>query len=145
MEFHSTLRVNNLDKCIEFYTWLLGVSPKVRSKNHAVFVSSEMHLNFVMVMSSAKLVRGSESLFYHHGIGVDSVQNLLLLYREAILNKFEMVKIETTWSGTPLHQLWLTDPDGNSVEIYCRLSDDELKKKPVNLIQTYLEDYENNI
>ena len=36
----------------------------------------------------------------------------------------------TTWKGTPLHELWLTDPDGNLVEIYARLTEEELFEKP---------------
>ena len=36
----------------------------------------------------------------------------------------------TTWKGTPLHELWLKDPDGNLIEIYARLTDAELAAKP---------------
>lgn len=36
----------------------------------------------------------------------------------------------TTWHGTPLHELWLLDPSGNLVEIYARLTDDELAQMP---------------
>ena len=39
----------------------------------------------------------------------------------------------TTWRGTPLHELWLEDPDGNLVEIYARLTDEELAGKPADL------------
>lgn len=39
----------------------------------------------------------------------------------------------TTWRGTPLHELWLEDPDGNLVEIYARLTAAELAEKPANL------------
>ena len=36
----------------------------------------------------------------------------------------------TTWRGTPLHELWLEDPDGNLVEVYARLTPKELATKP---------------
>jgi catechol-2,3-dioxygenase len=34
--------------------------------------------------------------------------------------------------------LWLEDPDGNLVEIYARLTSDELAEKPENLEPTAL-------
>ena len=44
----------------------------------------------------------------------------------------------TTWKGTPLHELWLKDPDGNLMEIYARLTDAELAAKPVDEMPEYL-------
>jgi catechol 2,3-dioxygenase-like lactoylglutathione lyase family enzyme len=44
----------------------------------------------------------------------------------------------TTWRGTPLHELWLADPDGTLVEVYARLSEDELAHKPASLEPTPL-------
>lgn len=44
----------------------------------------------------------------------------------------------TTWKGTPLHELWLKDPDGNLIEIYARLTDTELLTKPQNEQPTFL-------
>ena len=38
----------------------------------------------------------------------------------------------TTWKGTPLHELWLRDPDGNLVEVYARLTGSELAAKPAD-------------
>ena len=40
--------------------------------------------------------------------------------------------------GTPLHELWLEDPDDNLVEIYARLTPDDLAEKPENLEPTAL-------
>ena len=36
----------------------------------------------------------------------------------------------TTWHGTPLHELWLRDPTGYQVELYARLTPDELAQMP---------------
>jgi arsenate reductase (thioredoxin) len=33
-------------------------------------------------------------------------------------------------AGTPLHELWLKDPDGNLVEVYARLTEEELAQRP---------------
>jgi hypothetical protein len=44
----------------------------------------------------------------------------------------------TTWKGTSLHELWLTDPDGNLIEIYARLTDAELAQKPADEAPVFL-------
>ncbi len=44
----------------------------------------------------------------------------------------------TTWKGTPLHELWLKDPDGNLIEIYARLSNAEFAQKPTNEFPVFL-------
>lgn len=43
-----------------------------------------------------------------------------------------------TWRGTPLHELWLEGPDGNAIEIYARLTDEELAGTPADLEPTAL-------
>ncbi|HLT38233.1 MAG TPA: hypothetical protein VK034_18235, partial [Enhygromyxa sp.] len=44
---------------------------------------------------------------------------------------FEVIEApQTTWKGTPLHQLWLRDPEGHRVEIYARLTAEELGSRP---------------
>lgn len=44
----------------------------------------------------------------------------------------------TTWRGTPLHELWLHDPDGTAIELYARLTDEELARKPADLEPEFL-------
>ena len=67
--------------------------------------------------------------------------------RRAVIRAYELAKAagvtvqkppRTTWRGTPLHELWLEDPDGNSIEIYARLTDEELAGKPADLEPTAL-------
>ena len=38
----------------------------------------------------------------------------------------------TTWRGTPLHELWLKDPGGNLIELYARLTDEQLAEMPAD-------------
>ena len=44
----------------------------------------------------------------------------------------------TTWKGTPLHELWLMDRDGNLIEIYARLADAEFSTKPEDEAPVFL-------
>jgi hypothetical protein len=43
-----------------------------------------------------------------------------------------------TWKGTPLHELWLKDPDGTLIEVYARLTDDDLAAKPADEMPMFL-------
>jgi hypothetical protein len=38
----------------------------------------------------------------------------------------------TTWMGTPLPELWLTDPDGNLIKLYARLTEEQLVGGPAD-------------
>lgn len=44
----------------------------------------------------------------------------------------------TTWRGTPLHELWLRDPSGYLIEIYARLTGEELLCMPADREPTFL-------
>jgi catechol 2,3-dioxygenase-like lactoylglutathione lyase family enzyme len=93
--------------------------------------------NFVLVVSDDKELH--RDTLYHLGIAVAD--------RAAVVRSYGLAKAagltvkqppRTTWRGTPLHELWLEDPDGNLVEIYARLTPDELAEKPENLEPTPL-------
>jgi len=130
-EFHASLRVTDLAKSTRFYAWLFGAEPKEWTHRYSTFVHPSLHTNFVIVVSDGKELHHDR--LYHLGIAVadkDAVIRTYQLAREA------GIKVEkpprTTWRGTPLHELWLADPDGTSIEVYARLTDDELAQKPAD-------------
>ena len=60
-------------------------------------------------------------------------------YHRAREARAEVVKpLRTTWRGTPLHELWLRDPTGYLIEIYARLTADELATAPQDQAPTPL-------
>jgi protein-tyrosine-phosphatase/catechol 2,3-dioxygenase-like lactoylglutathione lyase family enzyme len=131
-EFHASVRVRDLAKSTRFYAWLLGAEPKEWTHRYSTFVRPELHTNFVIVVSDAKELH--HDTLYHLGVSVAD--------KGAVVRAYELAKAadvtvhkppRTTWLGTPLHELWLQDPDGNLVEIYARLTDEELAKKPADL------------
>jgi arsenate reductase len=136
-EFHASLRVPDLAAAARFYTWLLGVTPKEWTHRYVTFVSEALRMNFVLLVSDGKELH--QDTLYHLGIAVAD--------KAAVVRSYELAKAagltvskppRTTWRGTPLHELWLEDPDGNLVEIYARLTPDELAEKPENLEPTAL-------
>ena len=136
-EFHASLRVKDLAKSTRFYAWLLGAEPKEWTHRYSTFVRPELHTNFVLLVSDGKELH--RDTLYHLGISVAD--------KAAVVRSYDLAKAagltvskppRTTWRGTPLHELWLEDPDGNLVEIYARLTPDELAEKPDSLEPTAL-------
>jgi arsenate reductase len=136
-EFHASVRVKDLAKSTRFYAWLLGAEPKEWTHRYSTFVRPELHTNFVLVVSDGKELH--RDTLYHLGIAVAD--------KAAVVRSYELARVAgltvskpplTTWRGTPLHELWLEDPDGNLVEIYARLTLEELAGKPESLEPTVL-------
>lgn len=131
-EFHASVRVKDLPRSTRFYAWLFGGPPKEWTHRYCTFARPELRTNFVLLVSDGKELH--HDTLYHLGIGVADRAAVIAAYH---LAKAAGAKIHkpprTTWRGTPLHELWLEDPDGNLIEIYARLTEDELAGKPADL------------
>ncbi len=131
-EFHASVRVADLARSTRFYSWLLGTPPKEWTHRYATFVQPSLGTNFVVVVADGKELH--HDTLYHLGISVADKAAVIRAYQ---LAREAGIPIEkpprTTWRGTPLHELWLADPDGTLVEIYARLTDAELAAKPADL------------
>jgi protein-tyrosine-phosphatase/catechol 2,3-dioxygenase-like lactoylglutathione lyase family enzyme len=136
-EFHASMRVSELPRSVRFYAWLLGTWPKDWTHRYATFVRPELHTNFVVVVSDGKELH--HDTLYHLGIAVADKGAVVRAQALAVAAGIAVEKpARTTWRGTPLHELWLRDPDGNLVEVYARLADEELAEKPMDLEPTLL-------
>lgn len=137
IEFHGSIRVTDLAKSTAFYSWLLDIWPKEWTHRYATFIRPDLNLNMVLVVSDGKQL--NHDTLYHLGINVKNKQEVIEAFfkaKEAELRVFKPPR--TTWKGTPLHELWLTDPDGNLIEIYARLTPEELSEKPQHEQPTFL-------
>ena len=131
-EFHASVRVADLARSARFYTWLLGTGPKEWTHRYATFIHPVLRTNFVVVVSDGKELH--HDTLYHLGIAVADKAAVIGAYHLARAASIEIMKPpRTTWRGTPLHELWLADPDGNLIEIYARLTDAELAQMPADL------------
>jgi protein-tyrosine-phosphatase/catechol 2,3-dioxygenase-like lactoylglutathione lyase family enzyme len=136
-EFHASLRVRDLAESARFYVWLLNTWPKEWTHRFATFIRPDLNLNFVLMVADGKDLH--HDTLYHLGIALPDKAAVVDAYHRAI----EMgARVEqpprTTWKGTPLHELWLTDPDGTLIEVYARLTPEELAGKPENQAPEYL-------
>jgi len=137
IEFHASVRVNDLPRSARFYAWLLGARPKEWTHRYATFVLPELHTNFVVVVSDGKELH--HDTLYHLGVAVAAKADVIRAYELArTLGAVVTKPPRTTWRGTPLHELWVEDPDGNLVEIYARLTDAELAQRPADLEPVFL-------
>jgi arsenate reductase (thioredoxin) len=136
-EFHASVRVTDLAKSARFYAWLLGDAPKEWTHRYATFVRPELQTNFVVVVSDGKELH--HDTLYHLGIAVAAKADVIEAFQRAKHAGVEVFKPpRTTWRGTPLHELWLKDPDGNLIEIYARLTNEELAAMPADLETVFL-------
>jgi thioredoxin type arsenate reductase len=127
-EFHTSIRVAQLPRSTRFYTWLLATWPREWAHRYATFIREDLHLNFVLLVSDGKSLH--HDTLYHLGIDVGDKASVIDLYHRAHDLGASIVKpTRTTWKA-PLHELWLEDPDGNLVEIYARVTDEELSNMP---------------
>lgn len=136
-EFHASVRVGELGRTARFYAWLLGTEPKEWTHRYVTFVSEKLALNLVFLVSDGKTL-GKDTL-YHLGIDVGDKASVVRAHTLALALGATITKPpRTTWRGTPLHELWLEDPDGNLVEIYARLTPEELREMPADQEPVFL-------
>lgn len=136
-EFHGSIRVNDLPASVRFYAWLLNTWPKEWTHRYATFIRPDLNLNFVLLVSDGKTLH--QDTLYHLGISVQDREAVVDAYHRAVDIGVHIEKPpRTTWKGTPLHELWLKDPDGTLVEIYARLTDSELEEKPADELPVFL-------
>lgn len=136
-EFHGSIRVADLPASVRFYAWLLGTWPKDWTHRYATFIRSDLNLNFVLLVSDGKVLH--HDTLYHLGIGVADRGAVIDAYHNAVAFGAQVEKPpRTTWKGTPLHELWLKDPDGTLIEIYARLTEAELAARPADELPVFL-------
>lgn len=136
-EFHASVRVPDLAAAARFYTWLLGVEPKVWTHRYVTWVSEALRTNFVVLVADGKTLH--QDTLYHLGVAVTDKAAVLQAQRRAEAAGWPVhLPARTTWRGTPLHELWLKDPGGNLVEIYARLTPEELATCPDDKAPTLL-------
>jgi protein-tyrosine-phosphatase/catechol 2,3-dioxygenase-like lactoylglutathione lyase family enzyme len=136
-EFHASLRVRDLATSTRFYGWLLNTWPKEWTHRYATFIRPDLGLNFVLVVADGKDLH--HDTLYHLGMALSDKAVVIDAYHRAVAFGVHVEKPpRTTWKGTPLHELWLTDPDGTLIEVYARLTAEELARMPADQAPEYL-------
>lgn len=136
-EFHASLRVRDLAESTRFYAWLLNVWPKEWTHRYATFIRPDLNLNFVLMVADGKDLH--HDTLYHLGLALPDKEAVIDAYHRAVAVGAHVAKPpRTTWKGTPLHELWLSDPDGTPIEVYARLTPEEYALKPADEAPEFL-------
>jgi catechol 2,3-dioxygenase-like lactoylglutathione lyase family enzyme len=129
-EFHLSIRVADLNASTAFYQVFFGVAPKEMTARYSTFIVPHLALNFVLLVNDKGEALDTYSM-YHLGIGVADRDAVIESYHRARAAGAQIVKPpRTTWRGTALHELWLRDPTGYLIEIYARVTANELAAMP---------------
>jgi len=136
-EFHTSIRVRDLAESTRFYGWMLDTWPKEWTHRYATFLRPDLGLNLVLMVADETTLH--HDTLYHLGIALPDKAAVVDAYHRAVALGAHVEKPpRTTWKGTPLHELWLTDPDGTLIEVYARLTDAEMAEMPADQAPEYL-------
>lgn len=133
MKTHISLNVSNIEKSIEFYKKMLGAEPfKVRS-DYAKFDIANPPLN--LTMNQVKFEKGGS--LSHLGLQVESTEDVLSIgerwTKSGLLTLDEM---QTDCCYALQDKIWVSDPDGNSWEVFTVLGNTEGKENPASVCCT---------
>lgn len=128
MRFHTSLPVENIDKCVAFYRVLFGAEPVKRKADYAKFLPPDLALNISFHALPALAEASGE---VHLGLEVAGEGEL-----SRILERLEAAGLSPS-SPAPVtccyarqNKFWVTDPDGHRWEIYALEADTPEKTDP---------------
>ena len=122
---HVGINVTNLEKSIEFYEKVFGVSPVKTKVDYAKFLLDNPGLNFTLNVRDE--VNGNQ--VNHFGFQVDTAEEITFhkerLEKEGFFARDEM---DTTCCYAVQDKFWVTDPDGNEWEFFYTKADSAVHK-----------------
>lgn len=120
MKTHISLNVSDITKSIEFYSKMLGIEPIKTKPDYAKFDVANPPLN--LTMNQTKFEKGGS--VSHLGLQVGSTGDV-----EAISKRWEnsglltLEEMNTDCCYALQDKVWVSDPDGNSWEVFTVLED----------------------
>lgn len=109
-----SLRINNLERSIEFYSNTLGFDINQVEGNHASLGVGDRDLIFLTESAGAPQASGTTGL-YHFAILVPSRLELAKSLRQLATRK---ITLQGFADHLVSEAIYLSDPDGNGIEIY---------------------------
>lgn len=120
---HVNLRVDSIDKSVDFYNALFSNKPSVRKPDYAKWMLEDPRVNFSISLS--KISPGIE----HLGIQAETSEELSVLY--VAMEKAEgIVRAEgdTVCCYAKSNKSWIKDPQGIEWEVFQTYGESEVNK-----------------
>ena len=118
-ELHVSIRVPHLAQGARFYSWLLGVRPKLWTHNYVSLISERLKTNFVLLIDYSADPQPNNS--YHVGVELENKEALIEAQRNVKAHGGTLHRpLRTVRANINVHELWLKDPGGNLIELYAR-------------------------
>lgn len=117
---HVVFYVNDLSASVDFYSRIVGLtlSGKIFYDQAAVLTGGQTHheLLLIEIENAARQPKGKRPGLYHVGWKIgDDIETLREKYREILDSGYPIDGIS---DHTISQSLYLSDPDGNEVELY---------------------------
>lgn len=129
LRLHLALNTNQLEKSIEFYEHLFNIKPNKIKPGYAKFEVEEPQVN--LTLNETSITSGNQ--LSHLGIEVKSStevsQQLLRMKKLGHETSYEK---NTSCCYADQDKVWVTDPNGNSWEIFFVFKDSDLRNDPTN-------------
>lgn len=116
LKTHVALNVTNIENSVAFYQAMFGLAPVKYKTDYAKFDIANPALNLTLNLAEKVQPGGALS---HLGVQVEStsdVQAAIARFKEAGLTLFE--EKDTDCCYALQDKVWVTDPDGNSWEVF---------------------------
>jgi catechol-2,3-dioxygenase len=128
---HIVLRVGDLDRALAFYTGVLGLREVARrdfGEGPMAFLSTgNAHHDIALVESNAGAVARGENL-HHFALKVGDSRDELAAVKRVLATQGVTVHMELDHHVS--QGLYVTDPDGNLIELYVDASPDVWRADP---------------
>lgn len=135
---HIHLKVANIQRSLDFYIGLLGFELKAMMGTGAAFISAggyHHHIGLNTWNSKGMPPAKTEGVgLFHVAIVYPTRKDLAFIFKRLSDNEYPI-------TGAADHgvseSLYLNDPDGNGIELYCDRPTDEWKYEPDGTISMY--------
>jgi len=119
---HLVLNVKNVQKSTQFYTEVLGFQVALQKKDATFLTCGKIHHDLALFQASedaAPIQKGALGL-NHMALQVEDFD--MLTEYHSILKDVGIIDRTTDHGMTS--SIYLTDPDGNGIELFCNNQDD---------------------
>src|SRR5262245_23182832 len=117
---HVVLKMRDLEAAKRFYGGILGMKISSESPTAIFFRFGDYHHDIAVfkVSDDAELPKETQAGLLHFALVLESREDLVKMHQHL---KQQGVTIEAELDHGMTNSLYINDPDGNAIEIYCEV------------------------